>query len=280
MGQKFLLIILCVFAGSAFSGGFDQSGMFTGGVGSDGGLSSGDGAGTYSGGGLGVPGSGVNTGTVLGNLQAQGVNFYAGGGLGVGMFNATMMATEGYASGSPALLGNKAKINNKLPGIAFQVGAQKKGQVLTDFGIMVMYAPLTITQKTSSGGGFTNKNTFQQKYSFTLYGGAGMPITPNLNVFGKLGLVYSSFNVGYQQLGSSYAGSATTGAFGVAPGVMVQYKMSDTFSANLDLSYAVYQSITTPNLATAPTGYSYKIKTSPRILTLMLGGTMTFGSGK
>jgi hypothetical protein len=279
MGQKFLSILFCVCTMSATAGD-----LFGGGVGADGGLSSdgGYGAGAGSGGGF---GSGTDGGsgsqTVFGKLQSQGLNFYVGGGLGLGMFNATMTATEGYPSGAPAPVGHKAKIKSKLPGIALQFGAQKKGQMLTDFGVMLMYAPTTTIQKTPGGGGtFTDKNTFQQKYNFSVYGGAGIPITPAVNVFGKLGLVYSSFTIGYQQVGSSYAGSETTGAMGVAPGVMLQYKMSDTFSANLDLSYAVYQSITTSNLAKSPAGYSYKIKTSPRVMTIMLGGTMTLGSGK
>jgi hypothetical protein len=287
MGRKFLIILCCVFAISAFASGFGP------GVGVDGALSSsgGDGSGAYGGGGGFVTaGGGSNTGaigsrqSILGQLESQGLHFYLGGGLALGLYHGTMMATEGYPSGAAPLLppaGHKAKPKGKLPGFALQVGAQRKGKVLTDVGVMLMYNPMTVTQKTSGGGGaFTNKNTIQQKYNFSVYGGVGVPLTPVVNVFGKLGLIYSNFAIGYQQVGSTYSGSTNAGGFGMAPGVMVQYKMSDTFSANLDLSYAIYQSITTENMAKAPTGYDYKVKTAPKVLTIMVGGTMALGSGK
>lgn len=271
MGQKFLFALFCLLASSSFAGGLGDASTFGAGIGGDGSLSSG---------GFGA-GDGGGDNSVLGKLKGQGVNFYVGGGLALSMFKGTMTATEGYPDGTPKPVGHKAKINAKLPGAALMFGAQQKGQILTDFGVMAMLSPGTITQKTPGGNGaFTDKNTFKQKYSFTVYGGAGVPLTPAVNVFGKLGLVYTGFDIGYQQVGTTNSGVSTQGVMGVAPGVMLQYKVSETFSTNLDISYAIYQTITTSNLAKSPSGYNYKIKVSPRVLTLMLGGTMTLGSGK
>jgi hypothetical protein len=57
----------------------------------------------------------------------------------------------------------------------------------------------------------------------------------------KCGLIYSNFSIGYKEVGTSNGATESMMGLGVAPGIMVQYKVSETLSTNLDLSYIIYQ---------------------------------------
>ena len=258
--------------GNTFGGG-SAAGLSSGGFGAG----SGD---PSAGGGASDPGSPGSTGggfpsgppqSVGDYLRSQNMSFYLGGGVGLSMFNGTFMTSRGTP---PApMISQKAKVKNKMPEVALMFGLQQKGIMITDFGLTAMFGPTTIRNK---GGAY--ENNIKEKYRFVLHGAAGVPLTPSINVFGKLGLVYSSFNIGYKSLGSTINNTAAVRGLGVAPGVMLQYKSSETVSYNLDLSYLIYQSITTPNLAPTSAGkFVYKTKISPRIITILLGGTLKLG---
>jgi opacity protein-like surface antigen len=208
------------------------------------------------------------------------MNFYVGGALGLSMFKGTLMATEGNITGSPQPVGHKKNLKNKMPAVALTFGLQQKGPVLTDFGVMALYGATTINQKTPGrDNAVTDKNTIQEKYRFVLHAAAGVPLTPAVSIFGKLGLVYSNFSIGYKEVGTSNGATESMMGLGVAPGIMVQYKVSETLSTNLDLSYIIYKGMATNNLAAKIANYSYKTKIAPRIMTVMIGGSMKLGAG-
>lgn len=270
MGKNFLIITLMTCAFSAAAGGMDQMrNNFGLGAGMDG-LNSGGFDPSN-------PDAGGDGSDMMSKLKGEGITPYIGIGAGANLFKSKFRVTEGT---NTVQRPHDKTINKKMPLVALTIGAQQKGPILTDFGVMAMYMPGKIRVDTPGRNNITDANTIKESYRFSVYGGAGVPITPTLNVFGKLGLVYSAFSIGYKENSTANNGLQKKGGYGVAPGVMLQYKLSEAVSMNLDVSYIIYKTIKTKNIATSPTGYNYSAKLNPKILTVLLGGSLSFGSGK
>ena len=123
-------------------------------------------------------------------------------------------------------------------------------------------------------GGDPRQLKVRQHWKTGIYGLVGTPLSDKVNLYGRLGLVLSKFNV------KSVAALGAPGAddfirrssllWGVEPGVRIKVNLTDSLSADFDVNYAMYKSSTSDYSSTAIAN-DWGIKMSPRMFGITAG---------
>lgn len=93
---------------------------------------------------------------------------------------------------------------------------------------------------------------------------AGHALTPSVDVFGKVDLLYSSFDFKYENAATGNSGRSKRHAFGIAPGVGLQKKFAQgRWLMRGEYSYEMYATVKTPDIS-KDINNTVKLTASPR----------------